>query len=351
MTEALPNNSTVTVCKSLWKRAPWWRFSIMSSLLFTLIFVLFPPALNTMDQAKEQSLPEQATYSPVPKEQENLPSLHPSAVVDEQSPAISSDSRKALNQTQAQKHAKPRAAEISLASSNDNNSSQNSSGVDIALLGRTYSGSIPINGFRLPIPPGNWAMLANSSIKTQTATGMAYYFGRIEHKRVVGIIKAFAVRSNEKPGAGFAVSACKKDNPNDHYQFIDAHIPNDHEACWFIDSYYTTPWQSWADRAINLISLDRAAAGDMAAKGVTYPQDFVGVRFERAEKWGLLEVTFMFSPDSEGIASNAALSYKEADWYVVNIVRYPEKKAYVAKLKNWGTSFWPKFQTAFAEGE
>ncbi len=88
-----------------------------------------------------------------------------------------------------------------------------------------------------------------------------------------------------------------------------------HQACWTIrNSVFATPWSKWADRAVKIVSLDRAAAGDMTAKGVTFPQDFMGLTFTRTEKWGLLEVMYLFSPDADGISSNTALAVGEADW-------------------------------------
>lgn len=126
--------------------------------------------------------------------------------------------------------------------------------------------------------------------------------------------------------------------------------PQGHQACWTIRSYYATPWLQWADRAIKLPVIDRMAAGDMSAKGVSFPQDFIALTLTRTEKWGLLEVMYLFSPEAEGISSHAALSVRETDWTPWNIGRYPEKVAYVEKLKAWGTAFWPRFKAAFDSG-
>ena len=90
----------------------------------------------------------------------------------------------------------------------------------------------------------------------------------------------------------------------------------------------------------------------MTAKGITYPQDFVRVQFARAEVWGLLEVMYLFSPEDEaGITANTAPSFRESDWFVKNITHFPEKVAYMEKIKTWATGFWPKFQAAYAASE
>jgi hypothetical protein len=93
------------------------------------------------------------------------------------------------------------------------------------------------------------------------------------------------------------------------------------------------------------------AAGDLAAKGVDYPQDLVDVRFTRAESWGFLEVSYLFDPELDGITSNIALSARESDWHAPNASRFPDKVAYLSKMRDWGEGFWPKFQQTFESGK
>lgn len=228
----------------------------------------------------------------------------------------------------------------------------NDTGLNDAVIGRLYSGLIQIGGFNLELPPGKWTTLAKSDISLPTATGVAYFLGRIQLRRLVGVVRAFAVKSMSHSELGIErIKGCEKDNPNNHYTYVEALTPFDSQACWLIQNYYTPPWQSWANNNIKIVDLDRNAARDMDSKGVTYPQDFVGVRFSCAEKWGLLEVTYLFSPEAEGISSNTVLSYLETDWHANNVARFPEKIAFIAKLKKWGMTFWPEFKTAFTEAK
>lgn len=231
-------------------------------------------------------------------------------------------------------------------------SSSGPDGLDSAFAGRSYSGSLRVDGFNVPLPAGTWLMLANTSFKLPTATGEMVYLGQIKKRRLVGAIRITAGRSLDRPGAGFrATPGCIDHQTDNNYVVSEEVIPHGHQACWVIGIEVTTPLQQWADRAVRLQGLERAAAGDMAAKGVTYPQDLVLVRFTRAETWGLLEVKYFFSPEAAGIKSNDAISPRDSDWFVDNISRYPEKQAYVAKLKQWGSQFWPRFKSAFDEGQ
>jgi len=361
-------NRINSIGKSLWGRAPLWRVCLSMAFLLSVAVVRFPPNWGATDVKPAPPMPEAVTYNP----QQNGTVAHaapagdvtsnakPAHTVTAQAPANTLQKQPNNGTTNQSATAVPvpsrtaRApanAQISLALPNGPQS-KDPSGLDSALLGRTYHQSISVVDFDVPLPPGQWAVLANSSIHLRGASGMAYFLGRIEHKRLVGGIRLFAVRSSEQPGAGFpAANGCTSGNPDLDYLFLESVTPYDHQACWLINNFFTPPLQQWADRAVKIASLDRAAAGDLAAKGVSYPQDLLGVRFTRAEKWGVLEVTYLFDPERDGIASNTALSARESDWHAPNVGRFADKVAYVAKMRDWGESFWPKFQQAFASSK
>ncbi|WP_147297981.1 hypothetical protein [Trinickia dinghuensis] len=331
----------------------------------TAAAVCFPPKWREVGVRSLPSLPEAATYH----------SPQPAAAPVPTSPATAAKSDGAnakaglasSSQTHLAAAARPSTAAPEIAKASGSNAPKTAtismavpgpevkpdiSGLDRALLGRTYEQAIKVEGFDIPLPAGRWSMLANTGIRMRQATGMAYFLGRIEHKRLVGAIRLFAVRSNDLPGAGFrAANGCTPGNPNLNYLYVESVKPFDHQACWLINNFFTPPLLQWADRAIKITALDRAAAGDLAAKGVTYPQDLVDVRFTRAETWGVLEVSYLFDPETDGIKSNTALSARESDWHAPNAPKFPAKVAYLAKMRSWGEGFWPKFQQAFASGQ
>lgn len=325
----------LTTLKVLWRRAPIWRFCLMSAALLTLLFALFPPIPATRPVKSPPDNLTMATYQTLAPTSNSSPPVT-SRPTQPPSPPPSST---------------PRTANLAMVTAGKTKSSDES-GLDPALLGPSYRGAVTIDGFTIPLPPGAWANLAHITIHEQSATGDAHFLGQIRNRRLIGAVRIFAVRSDELPGAGFnEVRSCTETNPGRTFVSIDDEmVPHGHQSCWTIRDVYATPWSQWADRATKLSSLDRAAAGDMAAKGVTFPQDFISLTFTRTETWGLLEVGYLFSPDSEGITSNAVLAVTETDWTPTNINRYPEKLAYIEKLKAWGVLFWPKFKAAFAAG-
>jgi hypothetical protein len=322
---------------ALWRRAPLWRFFVLTAGLLTFVFVLFPP--SGPGNAAPVASPDRATYTP--------PARVPDASTVASAPpkiAPTSDAKPARLPVAN----KPKQAVLSMATPNPR-APTNDTGLDPALLGHLYRDSVTIDGYAVPLPPGEWANLAHSTITMPTATGDVHFLGRIRNKRLVGAVRAFAVRSKEQPGAGFPeVKSCTEENPGRTYVAIEGTMTtNGHQACWTIRTVYATPWSRWADHAVKLAAIDRAAAGDMTATGVTYPQDFVSATFTRTETWGLLEVMYMFSPETEHISSHTALSVNESDWTPANVGRYPEKVVYIDKLKAWGVAFWPQFKQAF----
>jgi hypothetical protein len=221
--------------------------------------------------------------------------------------------------------------------------------LDRALLGRTFQGTLLLNGYTVPLPPGEWAMLANGSVTGNAHPenkGVIYFLGQIVHKRLVA---AFWVQGMRSPGLGF-VNNQNCTNPANLY-VLDQSEGTDHESCTWIRAYFTANMRQWADKSARIDQMTRATGANLAAKGVSYPQDLVTAGFQQSEKWGELTAGYMFSPETDGISSNAAPTFHDSDWYKSNLQRYPEKVAYVNKLQQWANSFSPKFQAAFAGGK
>jgi hypothetical protein len=328
------------MARTLWKRAPWWRFVVLSSLLLTLVMGLFPPRRNT---GPAQPALDSASYRPPARTDSSPPlSVPPTPAMQ----AVASTPPV----TQAKPPAPPAARTASLALARPDGSDIGPSGIDPALMGRTYHGKIQMSGFELSLPPGEWAMLASSTahlIKHPENAGMQYFLGRIEHARLTGAIEVIALHSPDQSGFE-APGTCV--SPQTIYTRKEEMTVFARQACWTIHLVFTSGMQQWADKAAKMSNIYRMAGGDLSAKGVTYPQEMIAVHFFRSEPWGLLEAAYHFSPEAERIHSNTVPTIQDSDWFVDNLQRYPEKLAYTEKLKQWGETNWPLFQTAFAAG-
>jgi hypothetical protein len=311
--------------------------------LLTLLCLLFPSRGPVV--AKAPAPLAQATYTPQPKLLAAPAAAQAAAAPP--APAVPAPAPAAALPVQT--------AKLSLATPDE---SRTVDGLNDALAGHHFSGSLRVDGFNVPLPPGAWIELAGMHVDQKspqgdkTASGELLMLGRVKDRRLAGFIRITAVRSTTDPGAGFGVSpGCDKQNENTNVLVREAMGPSGHEACWLIDHFFLTPLQAWADRSNKLPVLERAAFGDLAAKGVTYPSEMLNVRFTRAERWGLLEVRYVFSPEEDHIAADPDVAtYADSDWQPGAIDRYPEKVAYVAKLKQWGDNFWPRFKVAFDAG-
>ncbi|RDS81466.1 hypothetical protein DWU99_17520 [Dyella psychrodurans] len=224
--------------------------------------------------------------------------------------------------------------------------------LDSALGGRSYSGSVNVDGYKVPLPAGNWVILSSAHYKSPQAMGELVFLGQVRNMQLVGGARVTALHTVNPPVAGFPpkLSGCNGEDRIDLYAAPEATDPDGHQACWLINSFFTPPLRQWADSTVKIDRLDRAVGGDLAAKGVSYSQDFLRIRMTRTEKWGVLEVSYLFSPDAAGIKSNDAISAADTDWTRANIGRYPEKLAYLEKMKQWANQFWPGFKAAFNTG-
>jgi hypothetical protein len=348
--------------RRLWQRAPLWRLIGMSAGALTLLFILFSryphhQSASTGSASNASYISQAPASAPTDI---NARHVATTSITSTPSHAVLANTPVPVYLAKGTKQpgtsklvaSVPKVHTASLSLATPSSSSAGSSGLDNGVAGRSYNGSLRVDGFNVPLPGGNWLMLANTSVKLPSSAGEMIYLGQIKKKRLVGAIRITAVRSLARPGAGFrAAPGCIDHQEDNNFVMSEEVIPNGHQACWIIGIEVTSPLQQWADRAVKLDSLDRAAAGDMAAKGVSYPQDLVLVRFTRAETWGVLEVKYFFSPETAGIKSNDAFSPRDSDWFAQNISRFPEKQAYIDKLKQWATQFWPRFKNAFDSGQ
>jgi len=315
--------------KSLWKRAPLWRFSLMSGLLLALLFILFPPA----------------TFEP-----KNPPAPSPAAPASYVSASPASPATPAAQNTPPPASPPAQTADLSLATpdSAENDAIRNETGLDPAMLGTLYDDSLKMNGFDIPLPGKHWIMFAHIRMDGPKVSGMSYFLGRVVHKRFVEgvIVQAHRPKPGQEASPFLSSNVAK---------FVGLYKSTectalDTNACWLIYGLFTDKWKQWGNRNVKMDILQRAAAGDMAAKGISYPQNLLVVQFMQASKKGYLETLYVFNPETDHIKTPEAASNMDTDWALNNISRYPEKLAYLDKLKKWGMSFWPQIRKLYAAG-
>lgn len=323
----------------LWRRAPIWRLTGLLAAVLTLWFLLFP--WRQSPGVAVTAVASQASYRPQPE-----PKVAGSPAIARPAPAATT----AVAEPLAVNPQPVQTAKLALAT--PDNRPPSADELDQALAGRGISGSLRVDGFDVPLPSGEWLQLAGMRFKQPGSAGEMLMLGRLKGRRLMGYVRIIAARSTADPAAGFRASpGCDHQGENTNVLVNEGVEAFGHQACWMIDHSFLAPLQAWADRSNKLQPLDRAAAGDLAAKGISYPQEMISVRLTRAETWGLLEVRYVFSPEEAHISSANVATYTDSDWQPANVGRYPEKLAYLEKLKRWGESFWPRFKAAFDGGQ
>jgi hypothetical protein len=363
------SRSMASHVKTLWRRSAAWRFCLLMALLLTMLAVLFPPRMRAPPALPLPAPIANSSYQipAVPTAPATAPAgakttasaAAPALPVQRTSPgsAYPASARSAPPTAAPSPQTSPgnqaQVATLSLATPGGQSMVDQRSGLDRALLGRTYQDYILASGFKVPLPPGQWAMLANTSIAARAHPenkGIAYFLGDIENKRLVGAVWFYAMRSTPPPGVGFEeFKGCAM--PDNLYSSHGPVSAFGHQSCWTMHAFFTPPMQQWGDKAVKMDETVRAAAGDMAAKGVSYPQDFVIVQFFQSETWGLLNVSYLFSPDKDGVSSDVAPTLQDSDWFGTHVQKSALQVAYVEKLRKWGEAFLPKIMAAFETGQ
>ncbi|MGA3281247.1 MAG: hypothetical protein ABSD50_09710 [Smithella sp.] len=334
--------SLLGTIRTLWTRAPWWRFFLLSASLLTMLFIFFPPQQQNQTNPLPQTSATQGTYT---SQFTGHDQQTPSTVPAPGNPVNEPVAKSVQNTTQS-----PKTAELSLAGQNKANIKQQNIGLNEAMTGNIYTKSVYVSGFTVPLPQGDWVMLANSTMKYGINSGMVYFLGRIEHKQLVGGVIIYTLKAEppEIVDPNWQIvktSGCNRTDALflEEEKSVDANLP----SCWYMFNLFTPAWKKWADRSVRMEQISRAAAGDLAAKGVTYPQDFITVAFVQTAKRGLLITQYLFTTKTEGITSHEALSFEDSDWSQRNINRFPEKVAFVKKIKAWGLTFLPLINKSF----
>jgi hypothetical protein len=314
----------------------------MSATVLGLVGVLFFHGSTSKPAQAPAAASGQATYTP-----QAAPDIS-KGVASVPSPAAAA-STASSPASQAPAPANAAIAHLSLATPGNTSAP---GALDNALGGRTFSGAINVDGYKVPLPAGSWIILASAHYKSPQGIGQLVFLGQVRNMRLVGAARVTALHTVNPPSDAFPpkLSGCYGQNPDSLYVEPDSMGPGKHQSCWLISSFFTPPLQQWANPAMKIDKLDRAVGGDLAGKGIHTPQDFVKIRMTRTETWGVLEVSYLFSPETAGIKSNHANSIADTDWTRPHIGHYPEKLAYIEKMKQWAMQFWPGFKAGFDAG-
>lgn len=344
--------------RRLWARAPIWRSAVLLATVATVLFVCLgrnPPHLRG---STSEDLQATASYTAQPRPQTEPappPAIPAGDLPRAAMPAppevpVAHPRKQEAARIQQPAPAAPREVPLALsrpAGSAYSDPVQGASPGAKAPMGKTFRDMFEVGGHRLPLPPGTWTVLSDIRGNRPDQTIATYFLGRIEHQRLAGALIVQSVVAKTSPATGFPVArSC--DDGNALYVVNESNEPNGSQSCWLMHNIFTPPWTHWDDRSVRIGQAERAAAGEMSVRGISYPQDFVVVEFHRAEKADLLHVAYLFSPEQEHINTSPASTFRDSDWYGPNVARDAARVAYVGRLRDWGANWWNRYKQAFA---
>jgi len=207
------------------------------------------------------------------------------------------------------------------------------------LMGKTVTGDVAAQGKSVPLPPGQWIVVAY--FPAPDPGGVESLF--LDQVRRDKLSRAVLVQASTQVGAsatGFRQSAqCARTA----LLYVKT-ITNEEfgrQDCWTINHNLSTPS---AER--DTPPIIRAAIGDLELRGVKYPPVLLSAFFRLADKQSFLHAVYYFNPETDGITSKPAI-WEESDWNRNYIYQYPEKIAYVEKLRAWAEAWHPAVRDGF----
>ena len=210
-------------------------------------------------------------------------------------------------------------------------------------MGKTLTGQVPVQGKFVPLPPGEWLVVAHFPAPGEGAVE-SLYLAQLNKDTLTKAVLIQSMRLGGEPGPGFRRSAqCSRTA-----LLYTKTISNEdfgRQDCWTIN--HTVQVRSERDSP----SLIRAAIGELEARGVKYPPVMLSAFFRLADKQSFQHAIYYFNPESDGIASSPTPIWDDSDWHRNYIRQYPDKVAYANKLRGWAEGWHTQVRDAFESAQ
>ncbi len=211
------------------------------------------------------------------------------------------------------------------------------------MVGRTFLSSAPFKGWQVPLPNGEWVVSASMMGGAGGSGADTMFLARIVEGQLAGAVVLMATDPERRLGTGYRqYDQCLRKNVV-HIETVSNEEFGPQE-CWVINHQDARVWQQAMAHP-----LVRAAVGDLTIRQVKVPHTLLSVTFRLADKNEYLNAIYYFNPEESGIVTAPVASWRESDWFVGYIARYPEKVAYVQTLKVWAREWLPKLKASFIQ--
>lgn len=206
------------------------------------------------------------------------------------------------------------------------------------LMGQTVTGRVVVQGKSVPLPPGQWIVVAHLPGPDAGGTESLFLAQMRRDKLSRAVLVQASTRADQSE-TGFRRSAqCARTALL--YAKTISNEEFGRQDCWTINHNLSTQSEREAPPII------RAAIGELELRGVKYPLVLLSAFFRLADQQSFLHAVYYFNPELDGITTKPAL-WEESDWNRNAIHQYPEKIAYVEKLRVWAEAWHPAVRDGF----
>jgi len=200
------------------------------------------------------------------------------------------------------------------------------------------AGYVATQGMTVPLPPGQWVVVAH--LPAADANGVeSVFLAQMRREKLSRAVLVQASTQADESATGFQRSAqCAR--PALLYAKTISNEEFGGQDCWTID--HTESTQPGRDTP----PIIGAATGELEARGIKYPPVLLAAFFRLADQQRSLDVVYYLNPETDGITSKPA-NWDESDWNRNSIYQYPDKIAYVEKLRAWAETWHPAVRDGF----
>lgn len=214
--------------------------------------------------------------------------------------------------------------------------------VQPTLKGQAIHGKVfVVAGKMVPLPEGAWVVVGEERRSTNGGSEIAAFaladVGDI-NRRAKGMID---VRLNTTPGrySGWNAQAqCERTDTFVHIK--NANYQGSDQNCVLLN-HMSLSSNSRTPQYI------RDAIDALKKSGTPIPGNSVYSYHHMADRSDFLTVLYHFNPDSDGIAPTKNSGWPESDWHPIRVDQFPQKKAYLEKMKVWATNNHVLFEKGF----
>lgn len=212
-------------------------------------------------------------------------------------------------------------------------------------IGKTYTKTLTRDGKPIaPLPVGKWEVVGADRVNWRAGNKRLQvdkvFLAQVENAQLKGVIE---VTSPIKIMSWAKTDSDRFCDRKDIHFIINRANYRKETDCWGVNHIRFKPKGDDLPKHIK-------QGFDWAKKNkLSLPKNTIAVTYVRFLHGKVLDVTYQFNPEIEGIKKSKKGNWRKTDWHKNTIDQYPEKKAFVKKIIAWGKKWDAKVDSVFSK--